>query len=136
MPEIHRTAHLVERTLSRSLTVGGNPESRAVVSPISRVGLLVQRSAVSRLVSFHIPRGTHTLGYLRRNKRKTHRDSCRSLTLPPRLHTSLPFSDPRTRMTRLGACLSPFEHSDSYMACNFSFRTSEDERTQSMQYTN
>ena len=63
----------------------------------------------------------------------------RSLKLPPappRLRTSLPFSDPRTRMAHLGTCLSPFEHSDPKMARNFSFRTSEDERTQSLQYMN
>ena len=85
MPEVRRTAHLVERTRSRSLIVGGNPGNRVVVFPIPRVGLLAERSAVSELairklrlipipVSFHVPRGTHTLGYLRCHEGKTHRD--------------------------------------------------------------
>ena len=56
--------------------------------------------------------------------------------IPLRLRTSLPFSDSRTSMTHLGACLSPFEHSDPYRTCNFSLRTSENERTQSLQHTN
>ena len=59
------------------------------------------------------------LEYLRRDKGITHRDSCRSLILPPappRLRTFLPFSDP-------------------YRTCNFSCRTSEKEQTQSLQHT-
>ena len=85
LAEVRRTAHLVERTRSRSLIVGGNTGNRVVVFPLPRVGLLVERLAVSGLAilrlrlipflrSFHIPRGTHTLGYLRRDKGRTHRD--------------------------------------------------------------
>ena len=81
MSEVCKTAHLVERARSKSFIVGGNPRTRVVVFPIPRVGLLVERSAVSGLairrlrltpapVSFHIPRGTHTLGCLRRDKGK------------------------------------------------------------------
>ena len=71
-------------------------------------------------VSFHIPRGTQTLWYHGSNKRKTHRGSGRSsLTLPSKLCTFLSFSDSRTRVTHLGAFLSPFEHSDPNRTCNF-----------------
>ena len=53
------------------------------------------------------PRGTHPLGYLCSNKRI---DTSRSsLTAPPRIRTS----DSRARMTHLGDCLPPFEHSDA-----------------------
>ena len=45
--EVCRTVHLVERARLRSLVVGGNPGSRAVVLPIPRVGLLEERPAVS-----------------------------------------------------------------------------------------
>ena len=36
MPEVCRTVHLVERARLRSLVVGGDPGSRAVVFPIPR----------------------------------------------------------------------------------------------------
>ena len=47
MPEVCRTVHPVERARLRSLVVGGNPGSRAVVFPIPRVGLLEERPAAS-----------------------------------------------------------------------------------------
>ena len=40
MPEVCRTVHHVERARLRSLVVGGDPGSGAVVFPIPRVGLL------------------------------------------------------------------------------------------------
>ena len=45
-PEVCRTVHLVERARLRSLVVGGNPGSCAVVFPIPRVKLLEERPAV------------------------------------------------------------------------------------------
>ena len=45
-PKVCRTVHPVERVRLRSLVVGGNPGSRAVVFRIPRVALLEERPAV------------------------------------------------------------------------------------------
>ena len=45
-PEVCRTVHLLERARLRSLVVGGNPGSCAVVFPIPRDKVLEERPAV------------------------------------------------------------------------------------------
>ena len=86
----------------------------------------LSRLAIRRLrltlapVSFRTPRGTHTLGYVRRDKGRTYPDSCRSDTAILAYQNETPWS------------LS-FTFRELRSTQDISLRTNENERTQSLQ---